>query len=69
MFGLGSTELVIIFLVIFVLFGGGKKIPELFSGLGKGIRSFRKSLNTDDDEENDEKTATKIDRNEQKPQS
>lgn len=68
MFGLGSTELVIIFLAIFVLFGGGKKIPELFSGLGKGIRSFRKSLNGEDEEQHDEKTATKIDRNEQKPQ-
>jgi sec-independent protein translocase protein TatA len=56
MFGIGSSELLIILLLVFVLFGGGKKIPELFSGLGKGIRSFKKSLNEDDPEEN---TATK----------
>lgn len=50
MFGLGNTEILIIVLVVFVLFGGGKKIPELFTGLGKGIRSFRKSLNSDDED-------------------
>lgn len=69
MFGLGSSELVIIVLVIFVLFGGGKKIPELFSGLGKGIRSFRKSLNGEDEEHSEEKTASKIDNTNQKPQA
>lgn len=69
MFGLGSSELVIIALVIFVLFGGGKKIPELFSGLGKGIRSFRRSLDGQDEEQPEEKTASKIDNTNQKPQA
>ncbi len=50
MFGLGSTELLLIILAIFILFGGGKKIPELFSGLGKGIRTFRKSLSGEDED-------------------
>lgn len=57
MFGIGSSELVIILILVFILFGGGKKIPELFTGLGKGIRSFKKSMNEDDDEE---KTATVV---------
>ena len=43
MFGLGMQELIIIMIIVFVLFGG-KKLPELGSGLGKGIKSFRKGL-------------------------
>lgn len=39
---LGSSELMIIFLVILVLFGG-KKMPELARGLGKSIREFKKA--------------------------
>lgn len=48
---LGNWEIILIVLAIFILFGGGKKIPELFSGLGKGIRSFRKSLSGDEEDE------------------
>ncbi len=49
MFGnLGTTELLIILLIILVFFGA-KKIPDLASGLGKGIRSFKKSLNGDEE--------------------
>jgi len=54
MFGLGTPEILLILLVVLVIFGG-KKIPELMGGFGKGIRSFKKSLNED---ENEEKTAT-----------
>lgn len=44
MFGnFGTTELIIIFLVILVLFGA-KKIPDLAQGLGKGIREFKKAV-------------------------
>lgn len=42
MFGLGTQEIVLIALVILVLFGA-KKIPDLMSGLGKGIREFKKA--------------------------
>lgn len=48
---LGTTEVIIIFIVILLLFGG-KKIPELMHGLGKGVRSFKKGMNEIEDEIN-----------------
>ena len=42
MFGLGTQEIILIALVILVLFGA-KKIPDLMSGLGKGIKEFKKA--------------------------
>ncbi len=50
MFGLGSTELFIILVIVLVLFGGNK-LPSLGSALGKGIRNFRKSFSGQDEEE------------------
>ena len=44
LFGLGTGEIIIICLVILLLFGG-KKIPELMKGLGKGVRSFKEGVN------------------------
>ena len=41
---LGPWEIVIIALVILLLFGG-KKIPELMRGLGKGVKSFKDGIN------------------------
>ena len=41
---IGTWEIVAIVLVILLLFGG-KKIPELMHGLGKGVKSFKKGLN------------------------
>lgn len=46
---LGTTELVLIFLVVLLLFGGNK-IPELMRGLGKGIREFNNAKNSVEDE-------------------
>ena len=37
--GLGGTEMMLIFFVVLLLFGG-KKIPELMRGLGKGVKEF-----------------------------
>lgn len=42
--GLGMQEVLLIALVV-LLFFGGKKIPELMKGLGKGVRSFREGMN------------------------
>lgn len=48
MFGLGSSESLIIILVIVLLFGAGR-IPELAKSFGKGIREFRKATRDEDD--------------------
>ncbi|ROT04150.1 twin-arginine translocase TatA/TatE family subunit [Muribaculaceae bacterium Isolate-037 (Harlan)] len=42
--GLGMSEILLIALVV-LLFFGGKKIPELMKGLGKGVRSFKDGMN------------------------
>lgn len=42
--GLGMQEILLIVLVV-LLFFGGKKIPELMKGLGKGVRSFKDGMN------------------------
>ncbi|MBA3970887.1 MAG: twin-arginine translocase TatA/TatE family subunit [Bacteroidetes bacterium] len=39
-FGLGGTEMIIILVIVLLLFGG-KKIPELMKGLGKGVKEFK----------------------------
>ena len=44
MFGLGFKEILVIALIILLLFGG-KKIPELMRGLGKGVKSFKEGMN------------------------
>lgn len=44
LFNLGTGEIVIIALVVLLLFGG-RKIPELMKGLGKGVRGFKEGLN------------------------
>ncbi|MBR6116033.1 MAG: twin-arginine translocase TatA/TatE family subunit [Paludibacteraceae bacterium] len=49
---LGTWEIILIVLVILLIFGG-KKIPELMRGLGKGVKSFKDGMNGK--EENEEK--------------
>ena len=45
---LGTWEIILIALVILLIFGG-KKIPELMRGLGKGMRSFKDGMNGKDE--------------------
>ena len=48
MFGIGTSELLIILVIVVIIFGVGK-LPEIGSGLGKAIRNFKKSTEPDSD--------------------
>ena len=50
--GIGFQEVLLIALVV-LLFFGGKRIPELMKGLGKGVRSFKEGLNDKDNTSKD----------------
>ena len=53
LFGIGMQEVIVIALIVLLLFGG-KKIPELMKGLGKGVKSFKdgmKEIEADDKDE------------------
>ena len=63
--GLGTTEIILIALVVLLLFGG-RKIPELMKGIGKGVKSFKDGvkgieddLKTDDDKKDEHAEKTK----------
>lgn len=54
---LGTSEIILIALVVLLLFGG-KKIPELMKGLGKGVKSFKDGMKgLEDDVKSDDKAA------------
>jgi sec-independent protein translocase protein TatA len=48
MFGLGTQELIIIFLIVMVLFGASR-LPEIGSGIGKAIKNFKKATSEPDE--------------------
>jgi sec-independent protein translocase protein TatA len=50
LFGIGMQEIIVIALVVLLLFGG-KKIPELMKGLGKGVKSFKEGMKEEVKEE------------------
>ncbi len=48
MFGLGTTEMVIILVLVLIIFGAGK-LPDIGNALGRGIRNFKKSVESNDE--------------------
>jgi len=62
--GLGTTEIILIVLVVLLLFGG-RKIPELMKGMGKGVKSFKDGiagLDEETKEKEKDKTESKDDK-------
>ena len=47
---IGATEIILICVVILLIFGG-KKLPELMKGMGKGVKSFKEGMNEPSEEE------------------
>ncbi len=60
--GLGVPEILLIALVV-LLFFGGKKIPEMMRGLGKGVRSFKEGMNDIEKVVNDDPAKTTAEEN------
>ena len=58
---IGATELIFICAVILLIFGG-KKLPELMKGMGKGIKSFKEGMNEPTEEEINRRVEEEIQR-------
>lgn len=56
--GIGTGEIILIVLAILLLFGG-KKLPELMRGMGKGVKEFKDAMNEPSGEKKEEKPEEK----------
>ena len=66
MFGLGTTELLVILVIALVIFGGSK-LPELGAALGKGIKNFKKGLSAINEDEEKKEIRSSEDRQKIEP--
>lgn len=64
---IGATELIVIAVIVILLFGG-KKIPELMRGLGKGVKEFKEGMNEPSKPEEKEPEKPEQEQQEEKPQ-
>ncbi len=66
--GIGAQEVILIFLVVLLLFGA-KRIPEIASGLGKGLKEFKKAMRETQEEIEKVDEEKKTDEKKEKGQS
>lgn len=68
MFGLGTTELIIILVLVLIIFGAGK-LPQVGGAMGKGLRNFKEGIKDDENDaakEQKESDPDKLDNNDRK---
>lgn len=58
---IGATEIILICAVVLLIFGG-KKLPELMKGMGKGVKSFKEGMNEPTEEEMNRRVEEEIQR-------